>query len=172
MADAKNLIGLGIAGLAAWWAYKNFFVPSPGTPTTTPPAVPPATPVTTPPVPTPTPTSGGPCAAAGLLAPTLALAQAYDSTKQIGPNLPGTFNIDQWGYFLNEVCSNAENQFRLTADDLFPGDPNRGGPLNWSAWSGYAKAAGLSAPPRARSNYIRVRRRSTPATGHYVRAMR
>ena len=32
----------------------------------------------------------------------------------------------------------------VTADRLFPGRDDRGGPLNWSAFAGFAQQAGLS----------------------------
>jgi len=62
-----------------------------------------------------------------------------------GTNLPGTLTIDEWGYYLNQLCSGMADQYKLNADALFPGRDDRGGPLNWSAFAGYASQAGLSA---------------------------
>jgi hypothetical protein len=81
--------------------------------------------------------------------------QKLPNGSTYGPNLPGTFTIDEWGYYLNNLCSGMADQYKLNADALFPGRDDRGGPLNWSAFSGFAQNAGLSAAnPRNRGRRV------------------
>jgi hypothetical protein len=161
-----GLVGLAAAGLLAWWAYSSgllsslFGAPAAAAPAapSTPAVVPPSAsgagtnlvPRAPSPAPTPSPTpvapaatAGGPCNPAGIIAPWLAAVQAAQGAT-FGLNLPGTLTADQWGYYLNQICTGANMQFHVDPDTLFPGDPNRGGPLNWNAMLGYAHQAGLS----------------------------
>jgi hypothetical protein len=141
-----SVISIAAVGGLAWWAYEHFFAgpaavtsPTTGgtTPLTTTPPGPPAPPA--PPAPPP-----GPCGPAGMLAPILAAVVAARGATY-GPNLPGTLNIDEWDWFGNNICTGLMDQFGVNADTLFPGAADRGGPLNWNAFAGYAREHGLSA---------------------------
>jgi hypothetical protein len=160
--------GLGtVVGLAAgagilWYAYSSGWlsafgigptVAAPATvPVTAPPTEPVASgagtnPVTTAPTATTTtpPAATGPCPLTGVLAPALALAQRQQGWSD--PNAPtSVLSMDQWNYFLGQVCTNLSTQLgdKLDPGAIFPNDPNRGGPINWLAYKGYATAAGLS----------------------------
>lgn len=154
-----SIIGIAAAAGLAYWAYSSGLLSS-ILGTTAPAVTPPVTgsgagtaPATT----TGTTGSGagtapavpvGPCSTSGVLAPALAFAQKANTTKDLGPTGIDTFNVDQWGYYLNQVCTGLADQAKLTADVLFPNDPNRGGGLNWNAYKGYATQAGLSGPRR------------------------
>ena len=150
----STVIGIAAVGGIGYWLYSSGLLSSLFGTSTTAPTTPSGT---TPPAggTNPVPVKTGPCNPAGLLAPVLAAAQKYDSSKQVGVNLPGTYTIDEWDYFLNNVCSGAAAQFGLTADAMFAGDSARGGPLNWSAFQGYAQGKGLSAAnPRNRGRRV------------------
>ena len=143
MADAlQKLLGLAAVGVAGYFAYEYFFAPAVATP---PPATGGAAPAAPPPVVT-TPPPPGPCSKSGVLAAVLDRARKSAGTNagQYGPGLPGTYTIDEWGYFLNQGCTGQADDIGLTADALFPGQEDRGGPLNWSAFAGYAQQKGLS----------------------------
>jgi hypothetical protein len=158
-----EIITVGILGGLAYWLYSSgmlnslinsFSNPSasgaaPGTQTQTPIQT-----VVQQPVYTPSPPA---CTGSGILGPLLARAKtgAGAAGASYGPNLPGTFTVDEWGYFLNDLCSGMADQYRLNADTLFPGRDDRGGPLNWSAFEGYARQAGLSGPRRILSTVAR-----------------
>src|SRR5579871_3136822 len=86
----------------------------------------------------------GACAKAGVLAPWLAIVQKAQPSGNFGAGLPGTLTIDEWCYYGNQYCTGICDQNGLTADALFPGQDDRGGPMNWSAFLGRAQAAGLS----------------------------
>lgn len=157
--------GIGIVGIAAaaglaYWAYSTGLlsalfgttaaVATTTTPVTTTPAGsgagtnPVATAVTPTPV-TPAPTPAGPCPLTGVLAPALALATTAQSWAD--PNAPtSVLNMDQWNYYLGQVCTGLSTQVGagLDAGAIFPERSDRGGPLNWTAYKGYATAAGLS----------------------------
>jgi len=171
MADSglKTVLGLAVVGAVGYFAYTSGLLnsllgivqpsgttPPPstgsgaGTSTTTTtgttgsgagtnPAPPPAPPA--PPYPL---GPAGPCTFSGVLAPTLAFAQKANPTLSLGPSGSDTLNMDQWGYYLNEVCTNLSAQAGLDPGVIFPGDANRGGGLNWNAFAGYAKGQGLS----------------------------
>lgn len=167
---AKDGIGT-VVGLAAgagilWYAYSSGWLSAFGlgptvatVPATTPVTAPPVgsgagtnpvttTPATTPPVTTP-PVATGPCPLTGVLVPALALAQKQQGWAN--PNdAASVLTMDQWNYFLNQVCTGLPVQVgeKLDAGQVFLNDPNRGGPLNWTAYKGYATAAGLSGPRR------------------------
>lgn len=157
-----GILPIAIVGGVAYWLYSSGMLSSlfgssaAPVPTTAPPAggtnPVPTTTVTTPPPPNvvaPPP----PCAPAGILAPLLADVQKAQGST-FGAGLPGTLTIDQWGYYLNNRCSGMADQYKLNADTLFPGAADRGGPLNWSAFAGYAQQAGLSAVPRNRGRRV------------------
>lgn len=158
---AKDGIGT-VVGLAAgagllWYAYESGWLSVFGLGPTVAPA---SQPATTPPAATaapatsagsgagttPTPPAGGPCSPAGVLTKMLALAQAGNPTY--GPNGTGTLTMDQGNYYLDEVCTGLSAQAGLIPDVIFPNDPNRGGPLNYNAYAGYAGQHGLSGPRR------------------------
>ena len=91
----------------------------------------------------------GHCPLTGVLAPALALAQKQQGWAD--PNDPASvLTMDQWNYFLNQVCTGLSAQVgdKLDAGQIWANDPNRGGPINWLAYKGYATAAGLSGPRR------------------------
>jgi hypothetical protein len=142
-----SLITIVGGGLLAWWAYENFFA-GPAAPAT--PAPGPAgggagtnlVPNPNPPVPPAPP--AGPCSGAGVLAPILAAVVA-DKGATYGENLPGTLTIDEWDWYGNRICTGVMDQFGVNADTLFPNADDRGGPLNWNAFKGYAQQHGLSA---------------------------
>jgi hypothetical protein len=138
-----SLISLAAVGGLAWWAYEHFFA---GPAAVTPPAPAPVggrsgAPVILPP---PSPPSPGPCAGAGVLALILGAVQA-DKGATYGENLPGTLTVDEWDFYGNRICTGLMDQFGVNADTLFPGAADRGGPLNWNAFAGYAREHGLSA---------------------------
>lgn len=145
MADSAigKLIPLAIVGAIGYWAYEMFFAAPVAATTSTVPPTGPGTnlvPASTPPAPT------GPCPRTGVLAGVLARAKASAgaNASQYGDGLPGTYTIDEWDYFLNQGCTGLADDAKVNADTLFPGDPARGGPLNWSAFAGFAQQAGLS----------------------------
>lgn len=140
MADSAmgKLIPVVLIGAVGYWAYSSGILSSLSsskTPATTPP------PDQTPPPPPP-PKVPGPCQFTDVLAPVLAAVQK--DKADIGPGLPGVYSIDQYGWYLNNYCTGLPQQAKLTADDLFPDQADRGGDINWNAFVGYAKAAGLS----------------------------
>jgi hypothetical protein len=138
--DAKTVIGLAVAAVAGWWVYTNFF------------SAPAAPAVSTPPVggsgagTNLVPANTGGCDKNGMLARWLAAVKTAQGPAgaTFGPNLPGTLNIDEYCYYGDQLCTGICPQVGLTADALFPGRDDRGGPLNWSAFLGYAQKAGLS----------------------------
>ena len=155
MADSaiEKLIPLAIIGGLGYWAYLTFFA-TPATLAATPPATGPGTnpqpnttipPVnTTPPAPPP---PSGPCPKTGVLASILKYAQqAQGDTAgtQFGDGLPGTLTMDQWCYYADQDCTGICLENDITPDHFYPGDPNRGGPINWSKFKGWATQAGLS----------------------------
>lgn len=152
---AKDGIG-GIVTIAAvgglgYWLYSSgmlssLFGSSAPAPVSTPPGTNPvASPIPSAPAAAPaTPAAPPPCSGAGILPVLLSNVQKLPNGSTYGPNLPGTFTIDEWGYYLNQLCTGMADQYKLNADALFPGKDDRGGPLNWSAFSGYAQQAGLS----------------------------
>jgi hypothetical protein len=154
MADSpvKTILGLAIAGVGAWWLYSSGLLSNLlGAPAAAPvpPVVPPA-----PAVP------AGPCSLVGVLGPTLALAQKANPNKSLGPSGTDTFTMDEWNYYLNTFCTGLADQVKLDPGLVFPGRDDRGGPLNWNAWAGYAKSAGLSGARRRGvigSHLVRVR---------------
>lgn len=95
-------------------------------------------------------TGPGHCPLTGVLAPALALAQKGQGWTD--PNDPlSVLSMDQWNYYLGQVCTGLSTQVGagLDAGAIFPNDPTgRGGPMNWTAYKGYATAAGLSGPRR------------------------
>ena len=144
MADSAigKLIPLAVVGALGYWAYEMFFA-QPAAASTVP-ATGPGTnlvPAATPPAPPP-----GPCPRSGVLAGALARAKtaAGANAANYGEGLPGTYTIDEWDYFLNQGCTGLADDAGVTADRLFPGRDDRGGPLNWSAFAGFAQQAGLS----------------------------
>ena len=92
------------------------------------------------------PKNTGPCPLTGVLSPALALAQKAQGWTD--PNDPlSVLSMDQWNYYLGQVCTGLSTQVGagLDAGAIFPNDPTgRGGPLNWTAYKGYATQAGLS----------------------------
>jgi len=92
----------------------------------------------------------------GALAKILPLAQAGNPNLKLGPAGTDTLNIDQWDYYANQWCTGYADQIGLNADTIFPNDPNRGGPLNYNAFAGYATQKGLSGPI---GSHIVMRRR-------------
>jgi len=144
------LIGLLAAGGLAWWLYESgifgsLFGTSTTTTTTT------TTPTTTSTVSgsgagtNATPATSGPCPTTGVLSQALALAATAQSWSD--PNDPThVLTMDQWNYYLNQVCTGLPNQVgaKLDAAQVFPNDSARGGPINWTAYQGYAQQAGLS----------------------------
>lgn len=155
-----SIIGIAAAAGLAYWAYSSGLLSSIFGTTTAPAVTPPIAGSgagTAPAATTGTTGSGagtapatpiGPCSTSGVLAPALAFAQKANSQMDLGPTGVDTFNVDQWGYYLNQVCTGLADQAKLTADVLFPNDPNRGGGLNWNAYKGYATQAGLSGTRR------------------------
>lgn len=153
MARDGSLIGIAAVAVAGYFAWSSGLLgaifggsttaaPAAGTPTN--PASGAGTNPTTPATPAATPPA---CAPSNILAPLLANIKKLPNGAQYGDNLPGTFTIDEWGYYLNQMCSGMADQYSLNADHLFVGREDRGGPLNWSAFAGYARQAGLSAAP-------------------------
>lgn len=150
---AEKLIPLAIIGGLGYWAYLTFFSTPAAPAATTPPtgpgtnpqpntAIPPVN--TTPPVPTP---PSGPCPKNNVLAAILKYAQTGQGDTagtQFGEGLPGTLTMDQWCYYGDQDCTGICLQNDITPDHYFPGDANRGGPINFSAFKGYATQAGLS----------------------------
>lgn len=146
-----SIVGIAAAAALGYWAYSTGLLSS---------IFGAAAPVVTPPVTTPagsgagtnavakTTTPAGPCSTSGVLGPALAFAQKANTAKDLGPTGIDTFTVDEWGYYLNQVCTGLADQAKLTADVLFPNDPNRGGGLNWNAYKGYATQAGLSGTRR------------------------
>lgn len=155
MADniVEKLIPLAIIGGLGYWAYLTFFA-TPATaaapPPTTGPGTNPQPNPTIPPVnttPPPPPPPQGPCPTNGVLAGILKYAQqgqGDNAGTQFGDGLPGTLTMDQWCYYGDKECTNICLQNNVTPDRFFPGDAARGGPLNWTAFKGYATQAGLS----------------------------
>ena len=149
-----SIIGLAAGAGILWYAYESGWLSAFGLGPTVASALPTPVPAAAAAAPVATAGSGagtapatpsGPCPLTGVLSPALALAQ-----KQQGwgdPNAPGSvLNMDQWNYFLGQVCTGLAAQLgdKLDPAAVFPGDANRGGPLNWLAYKGYATAAGLS----------------------------
>jgi hypothetical protein len=150
------ILPIALVGGIGYWLYSSGMFSSlfgSSTPAATaPPSTTPPAGGTNPVLPPPTPLS---CKPAGILAPLLASVQKLPNGSTYGPNLPGTFTIDEWGYYLNNLCSGMADQYKLNADSLFAGRDDRGGPLNWSAFSGFAQNAGLSAAnPRNRGRRV------------------
>ncbi len=156
-----TVIGLAAGAGILWYAYESGWLSAFGlgpTVVAAPAVVPASATGTTPAVTsgttgsgagtTPTPTPSGPCSLAGVLSPALARAQAANTSMKLGPGGSDTFSMDQWNYYLDQVCTGLSSQAGLIADSIFPGDANRGGPLNWNAYSGYAAQHGLSGPRR------------------------
>lgn len=154
-----TVIGLAAGAGILWYAYNSGWLSAFGlgptvAATTAPPATTPPVTGTTPAVNTqaagsgagtaPTPTPSGPCGSSGVLAPALAFAQAANTGMKLGPTGTDQFSMDQWNFYLDKVCTGLSAQAGLIADTVFPGDPNRGGPLNWNAYAGYATQHGLS----------------------------
>ena len=142
-----KLIPLVIVGAIGYWAYETFFA-TPAAPAATAPATGPGTnaqPNTTiAPVVTTPPKPAGPCGTSGVLAPWLGIVQKAYPSGNYGEGLPGTLTIDEWCYYGDQECTGICPQVGLTADALFAGRDDRGGPLNWSAFKGYATQQGLS----------------------------
>jgi hypothetical protein len=90
------------------------------------------------------PLGTGPCSFTGVLAPILAAAQAGNSGLKLGPSGADGLSLDQWGYYMDRVCTGLQTQSGLNPDAVFPGAEDRGGVLNWNAFKGYAAAQGLS----------------------------
>ena len=174
MADIKELIGLAALGVGAYFVYEMFFAVAPAT-TTAGGVTPPPTTTgggsaaggagTAPAKNTATSGSGagtslwpanppyplgpsGPCSPQGVLSPILSLAQKANPSMNLGPTGTDTFTMDQWNFYANQQCSGLATQAGLDPNNVFPGDDNRGGPLNWNAWAGFAKGQGLSGPRR------------------------
>ena len=162
----SSILPIVIIGGVGYWLYSSGILsslfgssaPAPAPAATTPPAGG-TNPVAAAPAP-PTPPAPNvvapppPCSPSGILAPLLADVQKAQGSS-FGAGLPGTLTIDQWGYYLNQRCSGMADQYKLNADTLFPGRDDRGGPLNWSAFAGYAQQAGLSAVnPRNRGRRV------------------
>lgn len=149
MADSAvgKLIPLAIVGALGYWAYEMFFahpaaaassgsgvgpgtnlVPNTGSAVVAPPA------------------PAGPCPRTGILAGVLDRAKrsAGANAANYGEGLPGAYTIDEWDYFVNQGCTGLADDAGINADTLFPGRDDRGGPLNWSAFVGFARQAGLS----------------------------
>lgn len=149
-----TVITLGVVGGLGYWLYSTgllnslFGSPAPAAPVPTTPAVGTNPTLTTPAVvtvPPPPPV----CSGAGVLASLLNNVKRAQGPNgaNYGPGLPGTLTVDEWGYYLDQMCTGLPSQYHLDADSLFPGRDDRGGELNWSAFSGYAGQAGLSAYP-------------------------
>ena len=161
-----SILPIAIVGGIGYWLYSSGILSSlfgTSTATTAPSTNPPAggtNPVATSPAPpapqAPNVVSTPPaCNGKNILAPLLASVQKLPGGSNYGPNLSGTYTIDEWGYYLNQLCSGMADQYKLNADSLFPGRDDRGGPLNWSAFAGYAQQAGLSAVnPRNRGRRV------------------
>ena len=160
-----SVIGLAAGAGILWYAYSSGWLSAFGLGPTVAPATTPVTttpsgsgagtnPVTTAPATTPATTppaavSTSPCPLTGVLAPALALAQKQQGWAD--PNdAASVLTMDQWNYFLNQVCTGLPAQVgdKLDAGQVFLNDANRGGPINWLAYKGYATAAGLSGPRR------------------------
>lgn len=147
-----TIITLGIVGVGGYFLYSSGMLsslfgstPAPTTPpTTNPPPAGGTNPVVAPPTPPPPP-AGPSCSPNGALAKILALASAANPTLKLGPSGTDTLSIDQWDYYGNQYCSGMMDQQGINADTLFPNDPNRGGPLNYNAFAGWAAQKGLSA---------------------------
>lgn len=155
-----SIIGIAAVAGLGYWAYSSGLFGSLFGSSVAPAPAPPPTPTVpsgagTNPQPPVTATPAGPCSGAGVLAAWLATVQKSRPTSNaagavagaFGDGQPGTLTIDEWCYYGNQNCTGICDQFKLNADALFPADPNRGGQLNWSAFSGYARNAGLSGPP-------------------------
>lgn len=153
-----SVIGIAAVAGLAWWGYNaglfgSLFgsspsapAPTPGTPTN------PASGAGT--NPTPSTPATFICGQPGFQAALLKKLQALPNGATYGPGLPGQFTIDEYAYYGNEICTGAFDEHGLTADKLFPGRDDRGGPLNWSAMSGYMTQNGLSGPRRIASNRV------------------
>ena len=158
--DMGSIIGIAAVAGLGYWAYTSGLFGSlfgssssvaptggtnPGSGAGTNPVTP-SVPVSPPPPP-PAPPVVPTCSGSGILAPLLSSVQRAQGST-FGTNLPGVLNVDQWDWYLDQLCSGMSKQWKLTADDLFPGAADRGGPLNWNAFYGAATQAGLSGPGR------------------------
>jgi len=142
-----SIIGLAAGAGLLWYAYESGWLASFGfapaaskPPSTTDNKTPPPNGPGTTPVSTTPPT----CSPANTLAQILAKAQAANPTLQLGPGLPGTFTVDQFCYYGDQVCTGLCSQNSMDPGILFPNDPNRGGPMNWTAFAGLAQQHGFS----------------------------
>ncbi len=152
---AGTIITLGVVGGLGYWLFSSGMLS--GLLGSSAPAAPPVSGGGNPaggtnPVPAP---ATGPCSGSGVLASWLSRVQkARPYGKDFGPTATGELTIDEWCYYGNEGCTGICDQSGLTADGLFPGRDDRGGPLNWNAFSGYAQQKGLSAVHRPRRRMI------------------
>ena len=101
-----SIITVGILGGLGYWLYSSGILSSlfgTSAPASTasvgnPPAAGGTNPVPTPPNPVLPPVAPPACSASNILGPLLAKIRTLPKGSTYGPNLPGTFNIDEWGY--------------------------------------------------------------------------
>lgn len=148
----STIITVGIIGVAGYFAYTSGLLSS-FFPSSVPPPAPPPTPPPAGSGAGTNPVNTGGCGKSGVLGPWLSSIQAIPQVSSttgtfkgsdFGPGQPGTMTVDEYCYYGNQKCTGICDQNGLTAEALFPGQDDRGGPLNWSAFLGKAQAAGLS----------------------------
>jgi hypothetical protein len=145
MADSAlgKLIPLAIVGAIGYYVYEMFFAAPAAAGTSTVPSTGPGT--NAQPAATVAPVNTDVCSKSGALAPWLAIVQkARPYGMDFGPDASGALTIDEWCYYGNQRCTGICDEAGLTAGDLFPNQDDRGGPLNYNAFAGYARQRGFS----------------------------